>query len=97
MKIWLDDWREPPVPGYLWAHSVSEAKALILEAERRGEEILAVDVDYELGEYELDGGKGLRLLEWLASRGRFYPAEVHSTHDYGKPLMEKFIADNWPV
>ena len=95
MKIWLDDLRRP-LPEFLWARSVGEAKALILECESRGEAPELISLDYELGEYELDGGKGIRLLEWLAERGRFYPVEVHSTHIYGAPVMEDFIRQNWP-
>ena len=95
MKIWLDDLRRP-LPEFLWARSVGEAKALILECESRGEAPELISLDYELGEYELDGGKGLRLLEWLADQELFLPCDVHSTHIYGRPLMQKYIEDNWP-
>ena len=42
MKIWLDDVRSAP-NGYVLAHSVNEAIALIEDAERRGEEIEVLD------------------------------------------------------
>lgn len=34
MKIWLDDLRPAP-EGFLWCHSVNEAKRVIAEAEKR--------------------------------------------------------------
>lgn len=95
MKIWLNDLRQP-LPEYVWVRSVGEAKRVICDCEKAGIPIEELSLDYDLGEYELDGGKGLRLLEWLASRGSFYPCEVNSSHIYGRPLMEKYIADNWP-
>ena len=95
MKIWLNDLRQP-LPEYTWVKSVGEAKRVILDCERAGIPIEEISLDYDLGEYELDGGKGMRLLEWLAERGSFYPCEVNSSHIYGRPMMEKFIEDNWP-
>ena len=95
MKIWLDDLRQP-LPEYVWVKSVGEAKRVIKECRLGGIPIEEVSLDYELGEYELDGGKGLRLLEWLADQELFLPCDVHSTHIYGRPLMQKFIEDNWP-
>ena len=94
MKIWLDDLRDTPA-GYTRAYCVEDAKALIEDCERRGEAIEVIDLDYDLGMYEFYGGKGIRLLEWLHERGTHYPCEVHSTHYYGKPEMERFIWWNW--
>ena len=95
MKIWLDDIRDHP-PGFRRAYSVDEAKRLIEECETNNKEISSIDLDYELGEYELHGGKGIRLLEWLHERGTHYPCEVHSTHYYGAPEMERYIRKYWP-
>ncbi|MCR4804660.1 MAG: hypothetical protein K5981_03315 [Clostridia bacterium] len=94
MKIWLDDLRDTPA-GYVRAYSVSDAKDLIEDCERRNIPIELIDLDYDLGAYEMYGGKGMRLLEWLDERGTHYPCEVHSTHYYGAPEMERFLRWNW--
>ena len=94
MKIWLDDLRDTPA-GYTRAYCVEDAKALIVDCEKRGEPVEVVDLDYDLGMYECYGGKGIRLLEWLHERGTHYPCEVHSTHYFGCPEMERFIWWNW--
>ena len=96
MKLWLDDYREVP-EGYTGANSVNEAIELIEAAEAAGEEIELLDLDYDLGRYENDGGNGADLLEWLAERETFYPVEIHSTHRYGVMLMERKIAGYWDV
>ncbi len=94
MRLWLDDLR--PVPeGYIGAKSVNEAIALIETAEDEGEEIEMLDLDYDLGRYEADGGNGVDLIEWLADRETFYPVKIHSTHPYGAHLMERKIAGYW--
>jgi hypothetical protein len=94
MKIWLDDLRDTPA-GYTRAYCVEDAKNLIEDCERRGEKIEVIDLDYDLGMYEFYGGKGIRLLEWLHERNTHYPCEVHSTHYYGRPEMERYIWWNW--
>ena len=94
MKIWLDDLRDTP-PGYTRAYCVDDAKGLIEDCERRGETIELIDLDYDLGVYELYGGRGIRLLEWLHERSTHYPCEVHSSHYYGRPEMERYIERNW--
>ena len=93
MKIWLDDLKEK-LPGYVRAYSVDEAKRLIEDCEAKGEPVEMIELDYDLGEYELHGGKGLRLLEWLHARGTHYPVDVHSTHIYGAQKMRKYIRKN---
>ena len=45
MKIWLDDIRKAP-EGYVWCHSVNEAKHVI---ETSQEEIEFIDCDHDLG------------------------------------------------
>ena len=68
MKIWLDDVRIAP-EGYAWAHSVNEAIALIT-AHEQTDTIEVIDCDHDLGDYEPDGGDGIKLLDWLAERGK---------------------------
>lgn len=94
MKLWLDDLR--PVPyGYEGAKSVNEAKKLIQEAEHNGIEIEALDLDHDLGDYADQGGDAIRLLDWLAERGTFYPVEIHTSNPVGRANMERILARYW--
>ena len=94
MKLWLDDLR--PVPyGYEGAKSVNEAKKLIQEAEHNGIEIEALDLDHDLGDYADQGGDAIRLLDWLAERGTFYPVEIHTANPVGRANMEWILARYW--
>ena len=94
MKLWLDDLR--PVPyGYEGAKSVNEAKKLIQEAEHNGIEIEALDLDHDLGDYADQGGDAIRLLDWLAERGPFYPVEIHTANPVGRANMERILARYW--
>ena len=94
MKLWLDDLR--PVPyGYEGATSVNEAKKLIQEAEHNGIEIEALDLDHDLGDYADPGGDAIRLLDWLAERGTFYPVEIHTANPVGRANMERILARYW--
>ena len=94
MKLWLDDLR--PVPyGYGGAKSVNEAKKLIQEAEHNGIEIEALDLDHDLGDYADQGGDAIRLLDWLAERGTFYPVEIHTANPVGRANMERILARYW--
>ena len=96
MKLWLDDLR--PVPyGYEGAKSVNEAKKLIQEAEHNGIEIEALDLDHDLGDYADQGGDAIRLLDWLAERGTFYPVEIHTANPVGRANMERILARYWGV
>ena len=94
MKLWLDDLR--PVPyGYEGAKSVNEAKKLIQEAEHNGIEIEALDLDLVVGDYADEGGDAIRLLDWLAERGTFYPVEIHTANPVGRANMERILARYW--
>ena len=61
MKVYLDDWREPP-PGYVLVRSVNELKRLVRE---RGREIELLDLDNYLNEYSRFGGNGIDFVNWL--------------------------------
>lgn len=94
MKIWLDDIR--PVPeGYVHAHSVNEAIALIVQSEKEGEEIELIDCDHDLGDYYPDGGDGIKLLDWLFERETFYPIALHTANPVGRDNMLRLIKRHW--
>jgi hypothetical protein len=90
LKLWLDDLRDPPGPGWTWRRSVEEAIA-IFDAERVDE----ASLDYDLGD---GNATGLDLLRWLAKADR-WPARrlaVHSTHRLGLPSMCSFVTREGP-
>lgn len=94
MKIWLDDIRPAP-EGYVHCHSVNAAKAVIREWENR-ETIECIDCDHDLGDYARDGGDGIKLIDWLAERGTFYPIRLHTMNPVGRENMRRTVERYWP-
>lgn len=94
MRIWVDDLR--PVPdGYEWAKSVNQAIALVENAEANGKAVELLDLDHDLGDYYSDGGDAIKILDWLAERGTFYPVRIHTANPVGRENMERMIARYW--
>ena len=104
MKLWIDDVRPAPVGYDEWAHSVNEAKQLILEweefyrriAESLGKEweIELINIDYDAGDYAQYGGDYIKLLDWLEETGRNYPIRIHSQNPVGVQNMRAIIQRN---
>ena len=88
--LWLDDMRPiNNVHDYdcITAHSVNEAKWLIIQAEQNGQTRFLFDLDHDLGDYASDGGDGYKLVEWLIETGRNtsnYIIQCHSMNPVGK-------------
>lgn len=96
MKIWVDDLRSVP-KGYKWARSVNQAVDLAKKAETNEEMIKLLDHYHDLGDYYADGVDAIKLLDWLAERGTFYPIRIHTANPVGRENMERMIARYWPV
>ncbi len=95
MKIWVDDLR--PIPeGYECAKSVNQAIALVEKAETDGEVVELLDLAHDLGDFYTDGGDAIKILDWLAERGTFYPVRIHTANPVGRENMERMIARYWP-
>ena len=104
MKLWIDDVRPAPEGYDEWAHSVNEAKQLILEweefyrriAENFGKEwkIELIDIDHDAGDYVQYGGDYIKLLDWLEETGRNYPIRIHSMNPVGVTNMRAIIQRN---
>lgn len=94
MKIWLDDIREAP-EDYILCHSVNEAKRLIKENEKLTT-IEIIDCDHDLGDYYPDGGDGIKLIDWLAERGTYYPIRLHTMNPVGRENMQRTVDRYWP-
>ena len=94
MKIWLDDLRPAPA-GFVWCRSVNEVKRTIEEAEKSAS-VELIDCDHDLGDCAQDGGDGIKLLDWLAERGTFYPIALHTMNPVGQENMLRTINAYWP-
>ena len=104
LTLWIDDMRPAPEGYDEWAHSVNEAKQLILEweefyrriAENFGQEwkIELIDIDHDAGDYASDGGDYIKLLDWLEETGRSYPIRIHSMNPVGVANMRAIIERN---
>lgn len=93
MKIWLDDVRPAPC-GYKLCRSVNEAIKTI-ETYENVEQIEYIDCDHDLGDYAFDGGDGIKLLDWLLTRGTLYPVGLHTMNPVGRENMQRLIDRYW--
>lgn len=93
----------PAPEGYIWAKSVNEAKAVIMDAEAMSEKprlfdcdfrFALIDIDHDAGDYANDGGDYIKLLDWLEETGRNYPIRIHSMNVVGVANMRAIIRRN---
>lgn len=100
MKIWVDDVRPAP-PAYIWCKTVNEAKDTILMCELYATvnpdlwQIELIDLDYDSGDYEKDGGPYIKLMDWLVERGTLYPLAFHSQNCVGMEYMKRMYRRYW--
>ena len=100
MKLWIDDVRPAP-DGYVWCKSVNEAKQVILDNEYTNKinyfkyPISLIDLDYDSGDYEKDGGPYIKLMDWLVERGTLYPLAFHSQNCVGMEYMKRMYRRYW--
>ena len=93
MKIWLDDLRPAPC-GFVWCRSVNEAKRTIAENEA-SQPVELIDCDHDLGDFAVDGGDGIKLLDWLLERGTLYPVALHTMNPVGRENMRRMLQRYW--
>lgn len=53
-----------------------------------------IDLDHDAGDYALDGGDYIKLLDWLEEAGRNYPIRIHSANPVGVANMRRIIERN---
>ena len=95
VKIWVDDIRPAP-EGYLRVFSVNEAINMISTAEKQGSTIDLIDLDHDAGDYFVDGGDYIKVLDWLEETHRDYPIRLHSMNPVGVQNMRAIIKkNNW--
>ena len=94
IKLWIDDVR--PVPdGYTGCKTVDEAKWRIWFAETSDtDEIILIDIDHDAGDFAVQGGDYIKLLDWLERTGRSYPIRIHSMNPVGVANMRAIIKKN---
>lgn len=102
MKIWVDDIRPAPDKTWLTVHSVNQAKQVIEGMEyihkvsnATFSPIELIDLDYDSGDYEKDGGPYIKLMDWLVERGTLYPLAFHSQNCVGMEYMKRMYRRYW--
>lgn len=100
MKIWVDDVRPAPEGYDISLKTVNDAKNFISGHERRQkfmpcEPIELIDLDYDSGDYEKDGGSYIKLMDWLVERGTLYPLAFHSQNCVGMEYMKRMYRRYW--
>ena len=110
MRLWVDDIRPAP-EGYRWIKSVNEAKDFIegieeifddnyflynpSTGEKRYVNIELIDLDYDSGDYEKDGGPYIKLMDWLVETNRMYSLAFHSQNSVGLAAMKRMYRRYW--
>lgn len=100
----------PEGQGYITVKSVNLAKSLITTWESKcisldsndrdemlevfGSTIELIDLDHDAGEYAVDGGDYIEILNWLEETGRNYPIRIHSMNPVGRGNMRRIIRKN---
>ena len=99
MKLWIDDIRPAP-EGYVWKKSVNSCLKFIGVAltfvstwEEPG---LFLDIDHDAGEYAVDGGDYVKILDALEKANLSMPISVHihSQNPVGVENMRRIIKRN---
>jgi len=98
LKVYLDDWRNPPSSDYILVRRVDKLKKIV---KKYGREIDVLDLDNYLEEYSKFGGNGIDFIRWLEEA--VYTGEVelkpnvkivsHSSDPYMRRLIEE-IGEN---
>ena len=93
MKLWIDDVRPAP-EGYVWCKSVNEAKMKVVESIQLYFTRPFIDIDHDAGNYVINGGDYIKLLDWLEENGYSYPIHIHSMNPVGVENMRRIIQKN---
>ena len=68
---------------------------MIMDFEQQGKKIDLLDLDHDLGDYYIQGGDGIKLLDWLAERETYYPVRIHTSNPVGRVNMQRLMKRYW--
>ena len=94
MRIWIDDVRPAPDHTWYWCRSVYEAKSVISEFRWGRIDIEVISIDHDAGDFHVDGGDYIKVLDWLEEKGWSYPIHIHSMNSVGRQNMKRIIERN---
>ena len=110
MKIWIDDIRPAPEGYHWCksvneAKDIISCCQSIKEANEQDcflfpifskEDVIIelIDLDHDAGDYAVDGGDYIKILDWLEETGRRYPIRIHSANPVGVANMRRIIERN---
>lgn len=94
MRIWIDDVRPAPDHTWYWCRSVYEAKSVISEFRWGRIDIEVISIDHDAGDFYVDGGDYIKVLDWLEEKGWSYPIHIHSMNSVGRQNMRRIIERN---
>lgn len=94
MRIWIDDVRPAPDHTWCWCRSVYEAKSVISEFRWGRIDIEVISIDHDAGDFHVDGGDYIKVLDWLEKKGWSYPIHIHSMNSVGRQNMRRIIERN---
>lgn len=97
IKIWVDDVRPMPKGYDFHFHSVNETIDAIdyIEAKQKYS-IDLLSLDHDAGEFCVDGGDYIRILDYLEEHNIFIPIHIHSANVVGVNNMKRIIEkNNW--
>ena len=100
MKLWIDDIRPAP-EGYVWLKSVNQVidyiDALFFDDKYFDLPVELVDLDHDAGDYAIDGGDYIKLLDYweeLWGKGLPFDIRIHSANPVGVQNMRAIIRKN---
>lgn len=69
-------------------------RANALSLLKRFLQIEILDIDHDAGNFAVNGGDYIKLLDWLEKTGRNYPIRIHSMNPVGVANMRRIIERN---
>lgn len=98
IRIWIDDIRNPPSDDWIWIKTVNQAITAICMYEKQYQtDTILISVDHDAGDFAVDGGDYIRVLDWLEREGIVntgYFFHLHTQNPVGRQNMRAIIQKN---
>lgn len=85
--IYIDDMRQPLIPGAIWVKSYDEAIAALTALSPNSIFPLVMDFDHDLGE----GKTGYDIAKWLVEYNYFGKFRIHSMNPVGANNIRQLL------